>query len=148
METTLPTTQKNGQPLSTAMIDPFVDIFNSFFDTPFVVSFSVPKANVTEKETEIQIELAAPGLQKEDFSIEADGNLLTISAEKETDTSEGEKTKNHRREYNYSSFCRSFMLPESAQIDQTKAIYKDGILTVTVAKQNTPQKETKTISVE
>lgn len=148
METVLPTAQKVGHTLSTTLIDPLLDAFSTFFDTPLGQGLSIPKANVAEKENEIQIDLAVPGLQKEDFTINADGNLLTISARKESDTSEGDKTKNYRREYNYSSFSRSFVLPDSAKIDQTKATYKDGILSVTVAKENMPKKESKAILVE
>lgn len=147
METTLPTpAQQVGRTLSATIIDPLVDAFNNFFDTPFALS--IPRANVEEKESEIKIELAAPGLKKEDFKIKADGTLLTVSAQKENDQEEGKNTRNYRREYNYSSFTRQFVLPDSAQIDQIKAGYKDGVLTILVAKIDTPKKESTAITVE
>lgn len=146
METTLPTAQKVGRTLSTAIIDPLVDAFHTIFDTPLGVN--VPKANVTEKDSEIQIELAVPGLSKEDFVIKADGNMLTISAEKETDRSEGDEKASYRREYNYSSFSRSFVLPDEARIDQARATYKDGILHITIAKEETSKKDSMAIPVE
>jgi HSP20 family protein len=146
METTFPTAaQQVGRTLSTTIIDPLVDAFNNLFDSPFAMS--VPKANVVETGNEIQIDLAAPGLQKEDFIIKADGNMLTVSAQKESSKIENDDPKNYRREYNYSSFSRSFVLPDSAQVDQTKATYKDGVLTILVAKTDMPKKESKAITV-
>lgn len=147
METTFPTAvQQVGRTLSTTIIDPLVDAFNHFFDTPF--SLNVPRANVAETDQEIQISLAAPGLKKEDFAVKADGNILTISAHQESQETQGDETTHCRREYNFSSFSRSFVLPDSANVDQTKATYKDGILTITVAKTDIPRKESKAISVE
>lgn len=147
MKTTFPTAaQQVGRTLSTTIIDPLVDTFNNFFDSPFAMS--VPKANVAEKDNEIQIDLAVPGLKKEEFTIRADGNMLTVSAQKESSKTENDDPKNYRRECNYSSFSRSFMLPDSAKVDQTKAIYKDGILTIMATKTDTPKKESKAITVE
>lgn len=146
METTFPTAEKVGRTLSTTLLDPLVDAFTTFFDSPS--GLSVPKANVAEKANEIQIELAAPGLQKEDFTIRADGNLLTVSAQKETSTTDEDDTKRYRREYNYTSFSRSFALPDTAKIDQTKATYKDGILSITVAKADAPRKASLAIPVD
>lgn len=94
----------------------------------------VPGINVKEREKEYDVEVAAPGFEKNDFEITVDNGILTISAEKEKKEEE-EKEGFVRREFGYSSFTRSMSLPES--VDEEKDInakYKDGILKLTVPK--------------
>lgn len=93
-----------------------------------------PAMNVKETEKDYMIEMAAPGLTKNDFNITIDDGVLTISAEKEMESEEKEENF-LRREFSYNSFARSMSLPES--IDESKDIkaeYHDGVLNVTLHK--------------
>ncbi|MPR31859.1 Hsp20/alpha crystallin family protein [Salmonirosea aquatica] len=146
METAFPIAQRMGRSLSNTLFDPLTDAFGKFFHDPFTLS--MPKANVTESTDEVKIDLAAPGLEKEDFSIKADGKVLTVSAEKESSTSEGEEETNYRREYSYTSFSRSFVLPDSALVDDTQANYQNGVLHIRIAKKDAPKRESKTIAID
>jgi HSP20 family protein len=76
-----------------------------------------------------------PGLKKDDFNINVDGNLITISCDKETETKES-KDKNgyYRTEYNYSCFSRSFTLPDYADTNKITAKYNDGLLNLSIPK--------------
>ena len=96
---------------------------------------SHPAVNIAEKENEFTVELAAPGYKKEDFKIDVDGNVLTISSEKEEEKKE-EESNYTRREYNYSSFSRSFTLPEDVNKDAIDARYQEGVLNIAL-----PRKE-------
>lgn len=94
---------------------------------------SMPSVNVLEQEDAFKIEFAAPGLTKDDFKINLDNNILTVKSEKEQ--SDQESNENYtRKEFNYSSFKRTFTLPDSANSDKVSAEYKNGILTINVAK--------------
>jgi HSP20 family protein len=94
---------------------------------------SIPAVNIKELEDEYQVEVAAPGLEKDNFKIEVDNNMLTISSEFKED-SEDKKENFTRREFSYSSFNRSFSLPEEVNKDKIKANHKNGILTVHIPK--------------
>ena len=94
---------------------------------------SLPAVNVKETETAYDLELAAPGLSKEDFKIDVDGQSLIISAEKETQKEEKENTYT-RKEFSYSSFKRSFNLPERVAADKITAKYTDGVLLLNIPK--------------
>lgn len=121
--------------VSTGMPSVFDDFFkpwNEWFDGGFPGStMKVPAVNITEKKDEYLVSLAAPGLKKEDFKIDVDGNLLTISSEKE-DTSEEKDKKFSRKEYSYSSFSRSFTLPEEINQEKIDAKYEDGVLKISL----------------
>ncbi|NJM27005.1 MAG: Hsp20/alpha crystallin family protein [Bacteroidia bacterium] len=97
------------------------------------LGITVPTANFTEAPKEYRIELAAPGLNRKDFDIEVDNHTLTIKAEKEEEQheKEGEYT---RREYSFSSFSRSFSLPENVKESDIDAKYENGVLKVTIPK--------------
>lgn len=87
---------------------------------------TVPAVNVTENDQSYSVSVAAPGLEKEDFKIDLAGNMLIISAEEEKEEKEG---KYNRKEYNYSSFSRSFTLPEEVNREQIDAkAYENGVL--------------------
>jgi|SRR3954462_150650 HSP20 family protein len=95
---------------------------------------SLPSVNVKETEAAYELEIAAPGLSKEDFKIDVEGETLIISAEKETSKEEKEESYT-RKEFSYSSFKRSFNLPERAiETDKITAKYVDGILQLVVPK--------------
>lgn len=93
----------------------------------------VPDANIIENSEHYVIELATPGHEREDFNVEINNGILSISAEKEEETKEGGKNFK-KREFSFRSFTRSFTLPENLQIDKTDAKYKNGILQLTLPK--------------
>ncbi len=96
---------------------------------------NVPAVNIKETDTSFGIELAAPGKKKEDFNIEIDHNVLTISseekAEKEEKDTEGKYT---RKEFSYSSFRRAFTLPETVNTENINATYENGVLHIALPK--------------
>jgi HSP20 family protein len=96
-------------------------------------TISTPAVNIIEGNDEYRIEVAAPGLNKEDFKINLENNELTISANKEVKKEEKEETYT-RREFGYSTFCRTFTLPETVNGEKIKAEHKDGILNIHVPK--------------
>ncbi|MFW5886461.1 MAG: Hsp20/alpha crystallin family protein [Bacteroidota bacterium] len=93
----------------------------------------LPSVNIVEGNDDFRIEVAAPGLDKKDFKIDLDNDMLTIYSEKE-EKNENKNEKMVRREFSYASFRRSFSLPESIDRDKIKASYKDGILNVHIPK--------------
>lgn len=108
---------------------------------------TAPSVNVAENETTFRLEVAAPGLAKEDFKVNIEDKTLTISAEKtvENETKEGEKFL--RREFGYSTFKRSFTLPETIDIANIKATYENGVLHLTLPKVEV-KKALKTIDIQ
>lgn len=95
---------------------------------------SLPAVNVKETNDEYCIEVAAPGMTKNDFKINLHNNVLTISSEKEEEKNE-EKENYTRKEFSYQSFQRSFTVPENnVKSDAIEAAYNDGILKVTLPK--------------
>ena len=133
--------KRNYYPAKFERVNPFAPMFNEFFEgmfnTPELTegTFQMPAINVSENSNGFAIELAAPGLQKEDFSIDLERNTLTVSVSKESE--EKEEGKNyHRREFRFSSFKRAFNLPETVDTEKITADYKEGVL-----KLNVPKKE-------
>ena len=115
-------------------------VWDNFFDRDFMPDFytngsfkSVPAVNIMEDNDGFSIEVAAPGLDKKDFNIDIENNVLTISSERET-TTEDNDGKTCRREFGYSSFKRSFSIPDSIDTEKIKASHKDGILYVAMPK--------------
>ncbi|MGB2164381.1 MAG: Hsp20/alpha crystallin family protein [Flavobacteriaceae bacterium] len=114
-------------------------VFTSLIDDLFInqdwnhISATVPAANIIEADDHFDIELAAPGKKKSDFTIELDEGVLTISSETETKSTEKEGSFT-RKEFGYSSFKRSFNIPETVSADKISANYKEGILTVSLPK--------------
>ena len=96
------------------VFDDFFRPWNEWFDNDTLLNkvSTVPAVNITENNNEYKITVAAPGMKKSDFKIDVDGNLLTISAETEETKEEKEDERYTRKEYNYTSFSRSFNLPE------------------------------------
>lgn len=119
-----------------------LDVENKFWDLD--IAKAIPPVNVSETEKEFKLELAAPGLTRKDFKVEADNGTLTISSEKEEEKKE-EKKNYKRREYSYSGFSRSFTLPENVLADKIDAKYEDGILRLMIPKKEVtfskPKKE-------
>jgi len=98
----------------------------------------VPAVNIQEDEKYFLLELAVPGMKKDDFKIDLENQVLTISSEIKEETEETENNYT-RREFVYNSFSRSFTLPKSIVAEKIKADYKDGILKISLPK----NKETK-----
>ena len=99
---------------------------------------SIPAVNVVEHNDGFRIDVAAPGLKKEDFKLNLNHNNLTISAYREErneqPAAQSNQEKYARREFSYTSFQRTFMLPNSVEADQIKASYEDGVLTIEIPK--------------
>lgn len=117
----------------------FSNVWNDFFNQDigkFIGSeqpASLAKVNVIENEKDFQLEVAAPGLKKEDFQLNLDKNILSIEVafEKNSEETEGRYT---RREFNYRTFKRSFTLPETVDQTAIHAKYENGILYISIPK--------------
>ena len=123
--------------------DLFPTFFNDFFNRDIFdlsnTSFdnsTLPAVNIKESKDEYIVEVAAPGMKKDDFKIELDNNLLIISSETETKNEEKEEGQFTRREFSYSAFKRSFTLPKTIEEKHINANYNDGVLVI-----NLPKKE-------
>ena len=110
---------------------------------------TVPSVNITENADAYNVALAAPGLKKDDFKIDVEGAMLTISCEKE-DSSEEKDERYTRKEYSYSSFSRSFNLPDEVNSEKIDATYHDGVLKLILPKKEEAKKiaATKHIAVK
>jgi HSP20 family protein len=128
------------------------NLFDEFFNNDYHPVFfdwdggrSLPAVNITESKKDYRVEVAAPGLTKNDFKVSLDENVLTISSEKEV-KNETKEEDVLRREFSYSLFSRCFALPETVDADKIKASHKDGVLSITIPKKevtHTPAKEIK-----
>lgn len=94
---------------------------------------SMPSVNIVENKDNYEVSLAAPGMKKDDFKIDIDSNTLTISAEKEEKKEEKEE-RYTRKEFNYTSFSRSFSLPDWVNKDKIDASYENGLLKLILPK--------------
>lgn len=113
-----------------SIFDDFFKPWNEWFDAEGGLLnriMTVPAVNVVENKENYIVSVAAPGLKKEDFKIDIEGNMLTISCEKE-DKKEEKEEKFTRKEYNYSSFSRTFTIPDEVIKEKIEARYEDGIL--------------------
>lgn len=132
----------------------FDDFFGDRFmkDSLFPVTenfrkISTPAINVKENDNSYIVEVAAPGMKKEEFNVDIEGNLLTISTEKkEEKVEEGEQYS--RREFGYFSFKRSFTLPEDkVDVEAIEAKYTDGVLNLHIPKKEEEAKRRRNIDV-
>ena len=128
----------NGRKTATAPV--FESMFNEFFNHDFPVSFrngamqKSPAVNVVESANGYRLEVAAPGLAKEDFQVKVDKDQLTISAKKEVSKTEDNSEKYTRKEFSFFEFNRSFHLPETVDAGNIKASYENGVLNVMLEK--------------
>jgi HSP20 family protein len=130
-------------PAVPSLIDEFFNRnwLDSALGTPRNGSPTLPAVNVIENNDEILIEVAAPGMKRDDFKVEVDNNLVTISSER-NDTAEERKGDYTRREFNYQAFQRSFTLPSSeVKGDKIHAKYADGILRITIPRTEESKKK-------
>jgi HSP20 family protein len=107
---------------------------------------SVP-VNIRETENQYELEIVAPGLQKEDFKVNLDNNILTVSAERKTEEKK-ETEKEVRREYRFQSFTRSFTLDEKINAEKIAAKYINGVLTLNLPKKEEVKTSAKQITIE
>jgi len=140
----------NPEKKNSSLLPGFNDIFESVLGDTFFTDrrlSSVPAVNISESNEAYHIELAAPGLRKEDFKVSVERDVLSIStAQRSENNSEG-KTYN-RREYNYSAFTRVFTLPESADVDRIGASYTDGILKLDLPKKEEAKAVSRQIEIQ
>ena len=120
------------------------DIFNDFFDNSWMErpTYTAPAINVIETEKEYEVELAAPGLDKEDFRVHVDAdNNLHIEMEKKAETKEGKKQGRFlRREFSYEKFQQTLLLPDDVDAEKIEAKVEKGVLMVTLPKKEKIQK--------
>jgi HSP20 family protein len=127
---------KFNNPKNNTLLPGFNDVFESIFNDSFFndrLTSRVPAVNISESENNFHVELAAPGLKKEDFKLSLDRNQLSVSVETSMENEDTQKNYS-KREYSYCSFVRSFTLPDSADDNKIEAAYQDGILRIDIAK--------------
>ncbi|MDA9335961.1 Hsp20/alpha crystallin family protein [Flavobacteriaceae bacterium] len=128
------------------------DIFNrdlipSVFTSNFNTGITLPKVNIIETANDFAVEMAVPGLKKSDFQIDIDNQVLSISTETKEDNEHKEENYT-RREFGYSSFKRTFTLPESVNADKINASYNEGILSILLPKkEEAKQKPARSIKI-
>lgn len=120
-------------------------VFDDIFKTDWLggttnmnsIGTSIPAVNIQERDDNFTVQVAAPGKTRDDFKIELDNDVLTISSEEKKEKETNEKNGRYtRREFSYSNFKRAFSLPESVQSDKISASYENGVLMI-----NLPKKE-------
>ena len=120
-------------------------IFNDFFDNDWMVkaNATAPAINVFETEKECKVELAAPGMTKEDFNVHIDEeNNLVISMEKKTENKEEKKEGRYlRREFSYSKFQQTMILPDDVDKEKISAQVENGVLNIDLPKFSEQEKE-------
>lgn len=131
--------KRNGNPQNS-----FPSLFNDFFTSNMFdwgesnfsnTGTTIPAVNIKETNQAFEVEMAAPGMKKNDFKIELEGNLLTISSETSNQTEEKEGDRYSRREFSYLSFQRSFTLAKDVlDAEKIKAKYENGILQLSIPK--------------
>lgn len=114
------------------------DVFNTsqfptVFSENYQTGFSSPKVNIRESKDDYFVDMAVPGMKKEDFTIDLDNDVLNISSENKVDNETTEENFT-RREFGYASFKRTFTLPDSIDEGKIKAKYEDGILSIQLPK--------------
>jgi HSP20 family protein len=147
--------------MSIVKYDPFAparglrNVFDDFFNRNLADYFggneftiSTPSVNVVEKDDHFRIEVAAPGLEKQDFEVSVDKGYLNISAKRENQ-SETKDEAYTRREFNYTTFQRSFRLPDHVNADHIGANYDKGVLSITLPKrEEAPKQAGRTIEIQ
>lgn len=131
----------------------FPTMMNDFFFNDFMPKttsqYTTPKMNITETDGSFEIELAAPGMTKDDFTIHlTDNNTLELKMEKKQSNEEKKDDKSYlRKEFSYQSYAQTFTLPDTVASDAIKATMADGILTITLPKKEEKPKVDKMIEI-
>lgn len=123
-----------------SVFEDLLNPWNEWFDKGGLTKMlTVPAVNIKENKDQFELSVAVPGMKKEHFQIDIDGNLLTISAEMEATKNENDE-KTTREEYNYSSFSRTFTLPDEVKKDGIEARYEEGVLKLVLPKREDARK--------
>lgn len=111
------------------------DLWNWNMNNNSSTDTTIPLVNIKETNENFEVEMAAPGMNKEDFKVELDGTVLTITSEKRNEQEVKEGERYSKREFSYQSFQRSFQLPkEVVDADKIEAKYENGVLRLVVPK--------------
>jgi HSP20 family protein len=127
-KTMLPTIRRSFSPFLSNFFD------DEFFPVMPTRQGTVPAVNIREDEKNFTLELAVPGIDKKDLKIDISEDVLTVSSETKNESEESNDGYK-RKEFSFTSFCRSFYIPENVNRDKIGASYKDGILSVELPKQ-------------
>lgn len=115
------------------------DVFDNMLERNFNTGFEkncgcMPATNILENEGAFEIQLAVPGMKKDDFKMEMEDNVLSVIFEKQAEEPKDEGVEYLKREFDMEAFTRSFSIPKTADVEQIKARYDNGILYITVPK--------------
>lgn len=131
----------------------FPSIFDDLFNDEWLdnstrkLGDTLPAVNIKESEKSFELEVAVPGLKKENIKIDVEREVLTISSEQTHEREEG-KEGYTRREFHFNSFKRSFSIPESVDVEKIDASYKDGILNIALPKKEEMTLKSKSIQIK
>jgi HSP20 family protein len=135
--------RNNLMPAMSNLFDDFFtrDLSNWGLTNNSSTQTTIPAVNIRETNDNFEVEMAAPGMNKEDFKVELDGNQLTIYSEKKTEQRDNEENRYSRQEFSYESFQRSFTLPKDVvDVDKIEAHYTNGVLHLTIPKKEEVKK--------
>ena len=119
------------------------DIFDSTSSTNKIGN-SLPAVNIQETKDNFKVQVAAPGMKKDDFDIELNNNILVISSERKSEEEDKSEDGNYtRREFNYTSFRRTFTLPDSVDSEKIQAKYTEGVLNLEIPKREEAKEKPK-----
>ena len=111
------------------------DIFNWGLSNYSDTNTTIPAVNIKETRENYEVEVAAPGMNKSDFNVHLDGNMLTISSEKQTQQDQQEEVRYSSREFSYQSFSRTFTLQKDVvDTEKIQALYENGVLHLVIPK--------------
>ena len=125
--------QRGSYPSMRSLLEDFWNNDTLSEDRFWNTRVNLPAVNIIEKDDKFLIELAAPGLRKEDFKINIENGILQIDSESQREVEE-EKDNYTRKEFNYNSFSRSFTIPENASEENIAASYENGVLKLKLQK--------------
>lgn len=131
----------------------FPGIFDDLFNDEWLgnstkkLGNTLPAVNIKESDKNFKLEVAIPGLKKEDIKIDVDSEILSISSEQKQKHEEN-NDEYSRREYHFSSFKRCFSIPETVDIEKIDASYKDGILNINLPKREELTPKSKSIQIK
>jgi len=111
------------------------DLWNMGLSNNSTTNTTIPAVNIRETNENFEVEMAAPGMTKNDFKVELDGTMLTITSEKKQENELKEGERYTRKEFSYQSFQRTFQLPkEVVDADKIEAKYENGVLRLVIPK--------------
>jgi HSP20 family protein len=123
----------------------FSDIMDGMIPSDYR-KWNIPAVNILENDTNFEVKLAAPGMKKQDFKINIEENNLVVSASV-TEQSQDKNERFTRKEFSFTSFSRSFDLPENVNIDAIQAQYENGIMNIVIPKQEPTKPKVKEVAI-